>query len=109
RGGILDRVSNVHQETSLCVACHPTHFSLRAQLYAARNGYPIVQRQQVQFLTERFYNNPRPFYGFEQQGAVWARVISAAANVLSRISVLLDLYETDNYGKRREDITHRLP
>ena len=28
------------------------------------------QRQQLQFLTERFYNNPRPFYGFEEQGAV---------------------------------------
>ena len=34
RGGILDRVASVHQETSLCVACHPTHFSQRAQLYA---------------------------------------------------------------------------
>ena len=27
RGGVLDRVSSVHQETSLCVACHATHFS----------------------------------------------------------------------------------
>src|SRR5439155_14356185 len=106
RGGIFDRVANVHQETSLCVACHPTHFSLRAQMYAARNGYPVVQRQQVQFLTERFYNNPRPFYGFEQQGAVWARVISAAANVLSRMSVLLGLYETEISGHAR-DSYHR--
>jgi len=70
RGGILDRVSSVHQETSLCVACHTTHFPLRAQLYAMRNGYPVVQRQQLQFLMERFYSNPRPFYGFEQDGAV---------------------------------------
>ena len=69
RGGVLDRVSSVHQETSLCVACHATHFPLRAQLYATRNGYPVVQRQQLQFLTERFYNNPRPFYGFEEEGA----------------------------------------
>ena len=41
RGGILDRVSSVHQETSLCVGCHTTHFPLRAQLYALRNGYPV--------------------------------------------------------------------
>ena len=34
RGGILDRVASVHQETSLCVGCHTTHFPLRAQLYA---------------------------------------------------------------------------
>ena len=78
RGGVLDRVSSVHQETSLCVGCHATHFPLRAQLYATRNGYPVVQRQQLQFLTERFYNNPRPFYGFEAAGrGVGARDLGA--------------------------------
>jgi len=101
KGGVIDRVSSVHQETSLCVGCHTTHFPLRAQLYAARNGYPVVMRQQLQFLTERFYNNPRPFYGFEQEGAVWARVISAPANVLGRMSHLIDLYEDLVSGERR--------
>jgi hypothetical protein len=101
RGGVFDRVANVHQETSLCVACHPTHFSQRAQLIAAENGYPVHERQQLQFLSERFYNNPRPFYGFEEGGAVWARVISAPANVLSRMSVLLDLFERQVSGERR--------
>jgi hypothetical protein len=93
RGGILDRVSTPHQETSLCVGCHTTHFPQRAQLYAARNGYPVVEREQLKFLSERFYNNPRPFYGFEQQGAVWSRVISSPANVLGRMSHLMDIYE----------------
>lgn len=102
RGGILDRVASVHQETSLCVACHTTHFPLRAQLYAARNGYAVVERQQLQFLSERFYNNPRPFYGFEHEGAVWARVISAPANVLGRMSHLLDIFEQQISGERRE-------
>jgi hypothetical protein len=101
RGGVLDRVASVHQETSLCVACHATHFPLRAQLYAARNGYPVVMRQQLQFLTERFYNNPRPFYGFEQDGAVWARMISAPANVLGRMSHLMDLFEDQVSGEKR--------
>ncbi|MCX6594312.1 MAG: hypothetical protein NTZ56_22585 [Acidobacteria bacterium] len=108
RGGVWDRVANVHQETSLCVACHPTHFTQRAALYAARNGYPVHQRQQLDFLAERFYNNPRPLFGFEQPqagreaGAVWARVISAPANVLGRMSHLLDLYEKQVSGVRRE-------
>ena len=102
RGGVLDRVASAHQETSLCVGCHPTHFSQRAQLYAARNGYPVVQRQQLQFLSERFYNNPRPFYGFEQQGAVWARMISAPANVLSRMSHLMDVFEREISLERRD-------
>jgi hypothetical protein len=101
RGGVLDRISSVHQETSLCVACHATHFPLRAQLYATRNGYPAVQRQQLQFLTERFYNNPRPFYGFEEQGAAWARMISAPANVLGRMSHLIDIFENQITGERR--------
>jgi hypothetical protein len=101
RGSVYDRISSVHQETSLCVACHVTHFSTRAQLYAIRQGYPVVQRQQLQFLTERFYNNPRPLYGFEQQGAVWARVISAPANVLGRMSHLLDIFEEQVTGERR--------
>src|SRR6185369_1757991 len=93
--GVYDRVSSVHQETSLCVGCHPSHFSQRAQMYATLNGYPVHQRQQLQFLTDRFYNNPRPFYGFEETGAVWARVISAPANVLSRMSVLTSIFEKE--------------
>ena len=106
RGGVYDRVSSVHQETSLCVACHVTHFSQRAQLYALKQGYPVVQRQQLQFMTERFYNNPRPLYGFEKEGAVWARVISAPANVLGRMSHLMDLYEKETGVNRREEF-HR--
>jgi hypothetical protein len=102
RGGVLDRVSSVHQETSLCVACHTTHFPLRAQLYAMRNGYRVVQRQQLQFLMERFYSNARPFYGFEQDGAVWARMISAPANVLGRMSHLADIFEDQVTGERRD-------
>lgn len=101
RGGVFDRVASVHQETSLCVACHATHYPLRAQLYTVRNGYPVVQRQQLQFMTERFYNNPRPFYGFEDTGAVWARVISAPGMVLGRMSHLLDIFEQQVTGERR--------
>uniref|UniRef100_Q01P27 HEAT domain containing protein n=1 Tax=Solibacter usitatus (strain Ellin6076) TaxID=234267 RepID=Q01P27_SOLUE len=109
RGGAFDRVAGVHQETSLCVACHASHFSQRAQLYSIAAGYPLVQRQQLQFLEERFYNNPRPFYGFEKNGAVWSRVISAPANVLSRMSVLTSLFEENVSGVPRpayhQDIT----
>ena len=99
KGGVYDRVANVHQETSLCVACHPTHFSQRAQLYAVKNGYPVKLRPQLQFLAERFYNNPRPFYGHPQ--ASWNRVISAPANVLSRMAALLNLYEGEVTGEHR--------
>ncbi|HYO82233.1 MAG TPA: hypothetical protein VES20_12580, partial [Bryobacteraceae bacterium] len=102
RGGLLDRTEAVHQETSLCVGCHVTHFPQRAQLYAVRNGYEVNARQQLQFLAERFYNNPRPFYGFEQQGAVWSRMISAPANVLSRMSHLMSIFEQHVSGERRD-------
>src|SRR4030095_9809411 len=49
----------------------------------------------------RFYNNPRPFYGFEQEGAVWARMISAAANVLSRMAHLMGIFEEEISGEKR--------
>jgi hypothetical protein len=101
RGGVFDRVANVHQETSLCVACHVTHFTQRGQLYAARQGYGVELRSSLQFMSERFYNNPRPLYGFEQDGAVWARVISAPANVLSRMSHLMDVMEKQVTGETR--------
>lgn len=95
RGGLFHRVSSNHQETTLCVACHATHFTQRGQLYAMRQGYQVNYPSELSFLAERFYNNPRPFYGFEATGAVWARVISAPANVLGRMSHLLQIYEKD--------------
>ena len=90
-GGVTNRVANVHAETAQCIACHPTHFSTRAEEIAVRNGYPVKQRGALKFLTERLYNNPRPFYG--HQGASWTRVISASANVMSRLAYLLNLHE----------------
>jgi len=95
RGGLFHRVSANHQETTLCVACHATHFTQRAQLYAVRQGYKVNYPHELSFLAERFYNNPRPFYGFEAEGAVWSRVISASANVLSRMSHLMQVYERE--------------
>ena len=92
-GSVDDRILNVHAETAQCLACHPTHFSTRGGLVAAGNGYPIRQRASLRFLTERLYSNPRPFYGHPQ--AAWARMISASANVLSRLSYILNLYEQD--------------
>jgi hypothetical protein len=106
RGGVYDRIATPHQETTLCVACHPTHFTLRAQLYAGRNGYAMHYPRQLAFLAERFYNNPRPLYGYEKEGAVWSRVISAGANVLSRMSHLTALYEQQSGAPRRQDF-HR--
>jgi len=108
RGGIFHRAASNHQETTLCVACHVTHFTQRAQLYAVRNGYRVNYPHQLSFLAERFYNNPRPLYGFEAEGAVWARVISAAANVLSRMSHLLSVFETELTGDRRSAYHQRV-
>lgn len=101
-GGIVNRVSSVHAETTTCIACHATHFTTRAALVARQNGYPIFKRPQLQFLTERLYNNPRPFYGHPD--ASWARVISAAANVSSRLAALLNAYETEVSGERRTEL-----
>jgi hypothetical protein len=98
-GGIVNRVSSVHAETTTCIACHATHFTSRGELIAKQNGYPVLKRPQLEFLAERLYNNPRPFYGHSE--ATWARVISASANVMSRLASLLNLYESELSGERR--------
>src|SRR5262245_59565932 len=98
-GGIVDRVSSTHFETQLCVACHVTHFSTRAELVAQKNGYPVLKRSSLQFLTERLANNPIQFYGHPD--AYWTRVISASANVLSRLAALVDQYDQEFTGEQR--------
>jgi hypothetical protein len=98
-GGIVDRVSSVHFETQLCIACHATHFTTRGELTAKQNGYAVNKRSSLQFLTERLANNPIPFYGHKD--AYWTRVISAPANVLSRLAALVDQYDGEFTGEKR--------
>ena len=98
-GGIVNRVSSVHFETQLCVACHATHFTTRGELTAKQNGYAVNKRSSLQFLTERLANNPLPFYGHKD--AYWTRVISAPANVLSRLAALVDQYDGEFTGEKR--------
>lgn len=92
-GGIVNRVSSNHAETRLCIACHATHFTTRAELTAKQNGYEVLKRSSLEFLTERLANNPRPFYGHKD--AYWTRVISASANVMSRLAVLVNQYDAE--------------
>lgn len=100
RGSVILRTSNRLAETSQCVACHPTHFTTRAELVAVQNGWPIRERPALQFLTERLYNNPRPLYGAPEM--VWARMISAPANVLSRIGYMMGTFESQISGESRD-------
>ncbi|HEY8460061.1 MAG TPA: hypothetical protein VIM99_06745, partial [Blastocatellia bacterium] len=98
-GGVVNRASSVHFETQLCVACHATHFTARGELTAKQNGYAVNKRSSLQFLTERLANNPLPFYGHKD--AYWTRVISASANVMSRLASLVDQYDGEFTGEKR--------
>jgi HEAT repeat protein len=104
KGHPLDRVGNVHHETSTCVACHPTHFTTQSVLTAVRNGYNCEQPFALRFLTERLYNNPVPFHGYAD--ALWARMIPAPANVLGRLSTMTMDFEDLIAGPPRNH-THR--
>ncbi|MFO1502154.1 MAG: hypothetical protein U1G07_27905, partial [Verrucomicrobiota bacterium] len=102
RGSVVLRTSNRMGETAQCVACHPTHFTTRAELIGVENGWPIRERAGLQFLTERLYNNPRPLYGTPD--AVWARMISAPGNVISRIAYMLTTFERNVSEEQREGL-----
>lgn len=87
KGHPLDRIANPHHETATCIACHPTHFTTQSTLAAVRAGYKIEEPFALSFLTDRLANNPVPFPG--SNGALWARVIPAPANVMGRLSTIL--------------------
>ncbi len=101
-GGVVNRVSSAHFETQLCVACHATHFTTRGELTAKQNGYAVNKRSSLQFLNERLANNPLPFYGHKD--AYWTRVISAPANVMSRLAALVDQYDNEFTGEKRRSL-----
>jgi hypothetical protein len=102
KGYVALRTTNQLQETRLCIACHPTHFSTRAELTAVENGYPVQARPSLQFLVERLYNNPRPIYG--KTDASWARMIHAPGNVLSRLAYITSKFETNLSHDRRDEL-----
>ncbi len=104
KGHPLDRVANVHHETSTCVACHPTHFTTQSALAAVKAGYDVEQPLALQFLTERLANNPVPLHGYPD--AVWARMIPAPANVLGRLSTIVMDYE-NLFAMRPRNNLHR--
>ncbi|MGH9767274.1 MAG: hypothetical protein ACREAB_07550, partial [Blastocatellia bacterium] len=66
---------------------------------AKQNGYAVNKRSSLQFLTERLANNPLPFYGHKD--AYWTRVISAPANVMSRLASLVNQYDGEFTGEKR--------
>lgn len=99
RGSVALRTTMTHSETELCIACHPSQFTTRGELTAIRNGYPPVQREALEFITDRLYNNARPLYG--EPGTNWVRVIYSARAVASRLPLLTHWLETN--------VTHETP
>jgi HEAT repeat protein len=104
KGHPTDRVANFHHETSTCLGCHATHFTTQSAMAAVNAGYPIEQPQALQFLIERLVNNPVPFHGHPE--AMWARMIPAPANVLGRLSTIVQDHEDRVAGPHRDRL-HR--
>ena len=90
-GAVDDRLRNLHPETAQCSSCHAAHFSTRSQLVGAVNGYPVRQRNSLEFLAQRLYSSSRPLYG--HPGAAWFPTTGSSAGALSRLSVILNLFE----------------
>ena len=93
RGGILDRVSSVHQETSLCVGVPRRRtFRCAPRCMPRATAIPSCSASRCSFSPSGSTTIRARSMASKQQGAVWARVISAPANVLGRMSHLLDIY-----------------
>ncbi len=99
RGAVALRTTMQHSETQLCIACHPSQFTMRGYLTAIHNGYAPTQRPALEFIADRLYNNARPLYG--EPNTNWVRVIYSARTVASRIPVIMHSME--------QDVTHDAP
>ena len=99
RGAVALRTTMQHSETQLCIACHPAQFTTRGYLTAVHNGYAPTQRAQLEFLTDRIYNNARPLYG--EPNTNWVRVIYTARTVSSRLPLIANQFE--------QNVTHDPP
>jgi HEAT repeat protein len=99
RGAVALRTTMQHSETQLCIACHPSQFTMRGYLTAIHNGYAPTQRPALEFIADRLYNNSRPLYG--EPNTNWVRVIYTARTVSSRLPVIMHAME--------EEVTHDAP
>ena len=99
RGAVALRTVMQHSETQLCIACHPSQFTMRGYLKAVQNGYAPTQRPALEFIGDRLYNNARPLYG--EPNTNWVRVIYTARTVSSRIPLIMHSLE--------ENVTHDAP
>src|SRR5580658_10233495 len=99
RGAVALRTTMQHSETQLCIACHPSNFTMRGYLTAVHNGYAPTQRPQLEFLADRLYNNARPLYG--EPNTNWVRIIYTARTVSSRLPLLTNQFE--------QNVTHDKP
>jgi len=99
RGAVALRTVMQHSETQLCIACHPSQFTMRGYLTAIHNGYAPTQRPSLEFIADRLYNNTRPLYG--EPNTNWVRVIYSARTVASRLPVIMHSLE--------ENVTHDPP
>jgi hypothetical protein len=97
RGAIALRTSMQHSETQLCIACHPSQFTMRGYLTAVQNGYAPTQRPALEFIADRIYNNARPLYG--EPGTNWVRVIYSARTVASRLPLIMHSMEQKMYPR----------
>jgi HEAT repeat protein len=99
RGAVALRTVMQHSETQLCIACHPSQFTMRGYLTAIHNGYAPTQRPALEFIADRLYNNARPLYG--EPNTNWVRVIYTARTVASRIPLIMHSLE--------QNVTHDAP
>ncbi len=99
RGSVALRTSMQHSETQLCIACHPSQFTMRGYLTAVQNGYAPTQRPALEFIADRIYNNARPLYG--EPNTNWVRVIYTARTEASRLPLIMHQME--------QNVTHDAP
>jgi hypothetical protein len=101
-GNIYVRASNMHDTATRCTACHPSSFSIEANLTALRNGYPVESKSNFQYVIDRLYNSITPLYG--DDGLYWQRFIGIPLQAQGKQGGILFDFERDVFGERTKTV-----
>ncbi len=104
-GAVRTRVQTNSEETQRCFACHPGHYPMIANLHAAARGYRVDRKPQFQYLVDRLYDVPVPFYGHGED-VTWARFDLAPQTGIGRVGNMLAWFE-ERISGRPTDLVRR--
>jgi len=95
-GNRFVRAANLHETSLRCTGCHATSYPAEAALSAHRAGFPVVAKDELQYLMDRIADSPTPLDG---GGLYWQRYIATPLEAQGQQGGLLLDFERRVVGR----------